>query len=69
MGKYIDCDYINFKIGYETFPDRKKPMLVVQEGNKGYALASFKNKDNADYFMKKLLDFVRSCQIGAEKHL
>ena len=67
MGRYIESDCVDFRRGYEIFPDRKKPMLVIEEGNKGYAIAVFRSEENAKYFMVKLLDFVKKCQMGMQK--
>ena len=41
-------------IGVGNFPDRKKPCLIVQEGNVGVIVASFSSKDNAEYFKQKV---------------
>ena len=64
MGRYIYSDSIDFEIGYDEFPDRKKPMLVIHEKgkNSGIALASFSNKKNAEFFMKKLYEMTLRLQ-------
>lgn len=53
MGMYASNGDIS--IGYEEFPNiRKKPCIVVKEGNCCYVLGTFKNKDDAVFFMDRL---------------
>ena len=50
------------KIGAYMFPDRKKPCLCIQEGNKIIAYGTFNSIESADNFMNALADF-----LGAKK--
>lgn len=55
MGMYVSDGNIN--IGYEMFTDiRKKPCIVVREGNEIFTLGTFKNKDDAVFFVDKLAE-------------
>lgn len=47
----------NIHIGFEMFPDiRKKPCIVVRQGNEIFTLGTFKNKDDAVFFVDKLAE-------------
>ena len=47
----------NIHIGFEMFTDiRKKPCIVVREGNEIFTLGTFKNKDDAVFFVDKLAE-------------
>lgn len=55
MGMYVSDG--NISVGYEMFPDiRKKPCIVVREGNEIFTLGTFKNKDDAVFFVDKLAE-------------
>ena len=55
MGMYVSDG--NISIGFEMFPDiRKKPCIVIRQGNTGYVLGTFKNKDDAVFFVDKLAE-------------
>lgn len=55
MGMYVSDGKIH--IGYEMFPDiRKKPCIVVRQGNEIFTLGTFKDKECAVYFMDKLAE-------------
>lgn len=45
----------DISIGYEIFTDiRKKPCICVKQGNECFVLGTFKNKDDAVFFVDKL---------------
>lgn len=47
----------NISVGYEMFADiRKKPCIVVKQGNEFRILGTFKNKDDAEFFVDKLAE-------------
>ena len=46
------------KVGAYMFPDRKKPMICVEEGNSIVAVGSFHNKEQADWFMDKVAECI-----------
>lgn len=53
MGMYVSNGDIS--IGYEIFADiRKKPCICVKQGNECFVLGTFKNKDDAVFFVDKL---------------
>ena len=53
MGMYVSDGDIS--IGYEMFEDiRKKPCICVKQGNECFVLGTFKNKDDAVFFVDKL---------------
>jgi hypothetical protein len=53
MGEYIVRK--NVMIGYEHMNEiRKKPCICVREGNCCYVLGTFKNDDDAKFFIDKL---------------
>ena len=55
MAKYVTNG--NISIGYEMFTDiRKKPCIVVKQGNTSYILGTFSNMENADFFIEKLAE-------------
>lgn len=55
MGMYVSDG--NMHIGFEMFPDiRKKPCIVVRQGNEIFTLGTFKNKDDAVFFVDKLAE-------------
>jgi hypothetical protein len=37
-------------LAVRTYPDRKKPCLVIEQGNTGIVLATFRNEASADVF-------------------
>lgn len=45
-------------IGVTKFSDRKKPCLVVMEGNSCVVVASFNSTDNAEYFKGKVSEML-----------
>ena len=59
MGMYVSDG--NIHIGFEMFIDiRKKPCIVVREDNKSYILGTFKNKDDAEFFVDKLAELTNA---------
>ena len=55
MGMYVSDG--NISIGFEMFTDiRKKPCIVVEQGNTSYILGTFSNMENADFFIEKLAE-------------
>jgi hypothetical protein len=53
VGMYVSNGDIS--IGYEIFTDiRKKPCICVKQGNECFVLGTFKNKDDAVFFVDKL---------------
>lgn len=47
----------NLHIGFEMLPSiRKKPCIVVRQGNEIFTLGTFKNKDDALFFVDKLAE-------------
>lgn len=51
----------NIHIGFEMFTDiRKKPCIVVREGNEIFTLGTFKNKDDAVFFVDKLAELTNA---------
>jgi len=43
------------EFGYQLV-EGQKPALVVRDGNKTYYLAFFQNEEQADFFIKKVLE-------------
>ena len=59
MGMYVSGG--NISIGYEMFTYiRKKPCICVKQGNKCYVLGTFKNKDDAEFFVDKLAELTNA---------
>ena len=55
MGMYVSD--VNISIGFEMFTDIcKKTCICVKQGNESYVLGTFKNKDDADFFIEKLAE-------------
>lgn len=54
MAKDIMVIRKGISIGAIHFPDRKNASLVVQRGNEGLVLGSFRNEDMVDEFRKAL---------------
>lgn len=50
----------NINIGYEILPFRKKPCIVVREGNETTILGTFKSKDDAVFFVDKLAELTNA---------
>ena len=62
MGMYISNG--NLHIGFEIIPSiRKKPCIVVKEGNEIFTLGTFKNKDDAVFFVDKLAELTNAKEI------
>ena len=65
MGMYVSDG--NISIGFEMFTDiRKKPCIVVEQGNTSYILGTFSNMENADFFIEKLAEMT-SAKEGEKK--
>lgn len=63
MGMYVSNGDIS--IGYEIFADiRKKPCICVREGNNCFVLGTFKNKDDAVFFVDKLATLTSAKESG-----
>ena len=63
MAKYVTNG--NIKIGYEVHPDiRKKPCIVVSQGNTSYILGTFSNMENAEFFIEKLAEMTNAKESG-----
>ena len=59
MGMYVSDG--NISIGFEMFTDiRKKPCICVKQGNESYLLGTFKNKDDAVFFVDKLAELTNA---------
>ena len=59
MGMYVSGG--NISIGYEIFTDiTKKPCICVKQGNECYVLGTFKNKDDAEFFVDKLAELTNA---------
>lgn len=59
MGMYVSDG--NIYIGFEMFSDiRKKPCIVVREGNETTILGTFKDIECAVYFIDKLAGLTRA---------
>lgn len=62
MGMYVSNGDIS--IGYEMFADiRKKPCICVRQGNEIFVLGTFKNKDDAVFFVDKLATLTSAKEI------
>ena len=65
MGMYVTDGKIH--IGYEMIEGiRKKPCICVREGNVCHVLGTFKNKDDAVFFMDKLAGLIGVKESGKE---
>lgn len=65
MGMYVSDG--NIHIGFEMFTDiRKKPCIVVNQLNESYILGTFKNKDDAVFFVDKLAELTRAKESDGE---
>lgn len=54
----------NISVGYEIFADiRKKPCIVVRQGNECYILGTFKNNDDAVFFVDKLAELTSTKEL------
>lgn len=58
MAKYITNG--NIAIGYEDIPARKKPCICVRQGNESVILGTFKNENDAEFFIKKLVELTNA---------
>ncbi len=47
----------NTSIGYQTIPERKKPVFGITEGNQFTIYGQFHDKESAEEFMEKLCEF------------
>ena len=47
-------------IGAMSFPDRKKPCLVVERGNSCVVIGSFNGVSGVDYFEEALRDLLKA---------
>ena len=57
----------DMKIGYCTIPEvRKKPCIIVEKGNTGYILGTFKNENDAKFFFESLKEFVNAVEENNE---
>lgn len=62
MGMYVSNG--NISIGYEIFADiRKKPCICVRQGNETFVLGTFRNKDDAVFFVDKLATLTSAKEI------
>jgi hypothetical protein len=62
MGMYVSNGDIS--IGYEMFTDiRKKPCICIKQGNECFVLGTFKNKDDAVFFVDKLATLTSAKEI------
>jgi hypothetical protein len=57
MGKLIVFNKCT-AVGAMTFPDRKRPALVIQRGNQGTVYGYFKSEASADLFMDALAELI-----------
>lgn len=59
MGMYVSKG--NLHIGFEILPSiRKKPCIVVRQGNEIFTLGTFKNKEDAVFFVDKLAELTNA---------
>ena len=65
MGMYVSDG--NISIGYEMFSDiRKKPCIVVRQGNTSYILGTFRNFKDAEFFVDKLAELTSAKESESE---
>jgi hypothetical protein len=58
-------------IGFQTIPERKKPVLGIMEGNQFVVYGQLHDEKSAVEFMNKLVDFLcveRGAEDGTENH-
>lgn len=46
------------EISVQHLPDRKKPCLVCQQGNRGIIVATFRSEEEVELFGKYLMDII-----------
>ena len=56
------------KIGAYRFPDRKKPCLCIEEGNRIVVYGHFNTFEGADEFMNRLGKLISLCQQAGESN-
>lgn len=50
----VKIDGEEYGVGYDTIPGRKKPSLIITNGNCATVCASFRSKFSAELFMNQL---------------
>lgn len=63
MIRYIDNSSFSIGVDYDM-PYRKKPCLVVMQGNEECKYASFNDKESADMFLNLLQKFISEMYIN-----
>lgn len=61
-GNYINAvrnSYVGLEIGWEYFPQRKKPQLVIREPGKSTSLGSFRDEESAHLFFNALGEMMK----------
>ena len=54
MGMYFENPACPYKVGYETFPNRKRPQIVIQTGNRAESYGYFRDEESARKWMTLL---------------
>ena len=60
MSLYIQRVGNSMMIGYELFPNRKRPQLIVREDGEAKSYGIFKSEADAIGFMQKLADLTEA---------
>lgn len=54
MAKYIVSQGCPYRVGYAMLPDRKKPSLVIETGNRCEVYGQFKDEEAAETWFRFL---------------
>lgn len=58
MSLYLENLTGDIKVGFEMFPDRKRPQIVIWDKNGCRSYGSFKSKELATEFMERLANMI-----------
>ena len=58
MANYLSSSRVPYKLGFDVFPDRKRPVIAVQEGNHITSYGNFRDIEHAQAWFDKLCELV-----------
>lgn len=56
--KYLSSPLVPYEVGFDIFPDRKRPLIVIKEGNHITSYGSFRDEEHANEWFDKLFELV-----------
>lgn len=56
--KIIKREGLDLEVGWEYFPQRKKPQIVIREPGKSISLGSFRDEESASKFFDTLAKII-----------